>query len=117
MLKAMQQHIVTYYVSRYFSVKRVKATFDVNDATWKFIHSILGNARQSGKGGPVAEYLVGAKLSLRFPEKQIRNKQFSVPTYRPDTAATSRLEIPFFMSQLHQCPSYSRSARTTSNVA
>ena len=76
-LKAMQQHIVTYYVSRYFSVKRVKATFDVNDATWKFIHSILGNARQSGKGGPVAEYLVGAKLSLRFPEKQIRNKQFS----------------------------------------
>ncbi len=76
-LKAMQQHIVTEYVSRYFSVKRVKAVFDINDATWKFIHSILENARQSGKGGPVAEYLVGAKLSLRFPGKEIRNKRFS----------------------------------------
>jgi len=76
-LKAMQQHIVTEYVPLYFSVKRVKAVFDINDATWKFIHSILDSARQSGKGGPVAEYLVGAKLSLRFPGKEIRNKRFS----------------------------------------
>ena len=73
----MQRRIVTEYVSRFFSVKRVKVTFDINDATWKFIHSILENARQSGKGGPVAEYLVGAKLSLRFPGKDIRNKRFS----------------------------------------
>jgi hypothetical protein len=76
-LKAMQQHIVTEYVPLYFSVKRVKAIFNINDATWKFIHSILENARQSGKGGPVAEYLVGAKLSLRFPGKEIRNKRSS----------------------------------------
>ncbi len=76
-LKAMQRHIVEAYVPPYFSVKRVKATFNVNNATWTFINSILENARQSGKGGPVAEYLVGAKLSLRFPEKDIRNKRYS----------------------------------------
>ncbi|MEN6405623.1 MAG: DUF4928 family protein [Thermoguttaceae bacterium] len=76
-LKAMQRHIVEKYVPLYFSVKRVKATFNINDTTWKFIHSILDNARQSGKGGPVAEYLVGAKLSLRFPKKDVRNKRFS----------------------------------------
>lgn len=76
-LKAMQDHVVREYVSLYFSVKRVKAIFNINDATWKFIHSILENAGQSGKGGPVAEYLVGAKLSLRFPGKKIRNKRFS----------------------------------------
>jgi hypothetical protein len=76
-LQAMQEHIVTRYVSLYFAVKRVKATFDMNDSTWRFIDSILENARQSGKAGPVAEYLVGAKLSLRFPEKPIRNKRFS----------------------------------------
>jgi hypothetical protein len=76
-LKALQQHIVREYVPLYFSVKRVRAVFDINDPTWKFIHSILESARESGKGGPVAEYLVGAKLSLRFPEKEIRNKRSS----------------------------------------
>ena len=76
-LSAMQRHIVEVYVSRYFAVKRVKATFNANDATWRFVNTILLNARQSGKAGPVAEYLVGAKLALCFPKKEIRNKQFS----------------------------------------
>lgn len=76
-LKAMQEHIIRRYIPLYFSVKRVKATFNASDATWKFIHLILENAGQSGKRGPVAEYLVGAKLSLRFPGKEIRNKRFS----------------------------------------
>ena len=76
-LKAMQRHIVTAYVSVYFALKRVKATFDRNAATWQFIRTILENAGQSGKAGAVAEYLVGAKLKLRFPDKEIRNKRFS----------------------------------------
>lgn len=76
-LVAMQQHIVTEYVSRFFAAKRVKSTFDPASATEHFIEAILMNARESGKAGPVAEYLVGAKLSLRFPGKEIRNKRFS----------------------------------------
>ena len=75
-IEAMQSHIVTAYVSRYFSLKRVKATFDRTGATWQFIDAILDNARHSGKAGAVAEYLVGAKLALRFPGKTIRNKRF-----------------------------------------
>ena len=76
-LIAMQQHIVTEYVSLYFKVKRVKAMFDPNAATSRFVQTIIENARGSGKAGPVAEYLVGAKLTLRFPGKEIRNKRFS----------------------------------------
>ena len=40
-LTAMQRHVVESYVSRYFAVKRVKATFDINDATWRFVNTIL----------------------------------------------------------------------------
>ncbi len=76
-IAAMQRHIVVNYVGQYFAVKRVKATYDRNASTWKFIHTIIENARASGKAGPVAEYLVGAKLKLRFPDKVIRNKRFS----------------------------------------
>jgi hypothetical protein len=76
-LSVMQGHIVTSYVSLYFSAKRVKATFDRSAATWQFIRAILENAALDGKAGAVAEYLVGAKLVLRFPGTPIRNKRFS----------------------------------------
>lgn len=76
-LRTMQRHIVCTYVPRYFAARRVKAVFDPNAATSRAIESIIESARQSGKGGAVAEYLVGAKLSLRFPDKTIRNKRFS----------------------------------------
>lgn len=77
-LTAMQRKLVTAYIPLYFSVKRVRATFDINEATWRFVETILQNAKDSGKGGPVAEYLVGAKLALLYPGKEIRNKRFSV---------------------------------------
>lgn len=76
-LMAMQKHVVEKYVSLQFAVQRVKVAFNGSDATWKFIHAIIQNARQSGKAGPVAEYLVGAKLAIRFPDKTIRNKRAS----------------------------------------
>ena len=80
-LTAMQRYIVTDYVALYFKVKRVKASFDPSSATSRFIASILENARSNGKAGPVAEHLVGAKLTLRFPHETIRNK----PTSTSDT--------------------------------
>ncbi|MBC7782258.1 MAG: DUF4928 family protein [Burkholderiales bacterium] len=76
-LRAMQQHIVANYVGLYFAAKRVKALFEPSSTTERSIGIIIENARQSGKAGPVAEYLVGAKLELRFPDKLIRNKRFS----------------------------------------
>jgi hypothetical protein len=77
-LRVMQQRLVVEYVARYFAIKRVKAMFDYNAATWLFIQTILENARASGKAGVVAEYLVGAKLELKFPDKKVRNKRFSI---------------------------------------
>lgn len=76
-LRAIQAHIVREYVSLYFKIKRVKAAFDPAAASSRFVHALLENARASGKSGAVAEYLVGAKLALRFPGKSIRNKRFS----------------------------------------
>jgi hypothetical protein len=76
-LTSMQRHLVVEYVPRFFAIKRVRATFDQNAATGYFIATILDNARATGKAGPVAEHLVGAKLALRFPDKEIRNKRFS----------------------------------------
>ncbi|MGH7169290.1 MAG: DUF4928 family protein, partial [Gemmataceae bacterium] len=34
-------------------------------------------AEETGKRGPVAQYLVGAKLQLRFPDVDVRNECFS----------------------------------------
>ena len=41
------------------------------------IGQILEAGRERGKGGEVAEYLVGAKLALRFPNSDIRNSSAS----------------------------------------
>lgn len=77
-IREIQAHVVREYVSRYFKVKRVKASYDPAAASSRFVHALLVNARASGKAGAVAEYLVGAKLALRFPDKAVRNKRFSV---------------------------------------
>ena len=76
-LAAMQRYIVDVFVAKYFAVKRVKAAFDPNGPTRLCIESILKNAKEAKKAGPVAEHLVGAKLALRFPDVPIRNKPFS----------------------------------------
>ncbi len=41
------------------------------------VGSILESAQQRQKAGEVAEYLVGAKLALRFPKHKIRNSASS----------------------------------------
>jgi len=60
-------------VSEYFSQERVKIIYDPSTTAWQSIHDILESAKEVGKEGPVAQYLVGAKLALRFPSFNIRN--------------------------------------------
>lgn len=76
-LRAMQRRIVENYVPKFFSAKRVKATFNESSETARLIRIILQNAQNTGKAGAVAEYLVGAKLAIKFPTKEIRNKRSS----------------------------------------
>lgn len=64
-------------VREYFSRERVKLAYNSENTTWQTIHDVLEKAKESGKEGPVAQYLVGAKLSLRFPEVEIRNDSYS----------------------------------------
>jgi hypothetical protein len=46
-------------------------------STWCNISNILSVARETGKEGPLAQYLVGAKLELRFPDIKIGNESYS----------------------------------------
>jgi len=76
-LRAMQSHIVVKYIAAYHKLQKVKAVYDPSAPTSRFIANIIENASKSGKAGPVAEHLVAAKLQLRFPTIQIRQKSSS----------------------------------------
>ena len=80
------QEFLVEKIREYFDRERLKITYDPTRTTWDAIHSLLREAQDNGKGGPVSEYLVGAKLALRFPDIEIENKSFSTadaPTARP----------------------------------
>jgi Domain of unknown function (DUF4928) len=71
-LNKVQEYLVG-RVSEYFSRERVKFVYNPATTAWEGVHSILEAARGVGKEGAVAQYLVGAKLALRFNELDIRN--------------------------------------------
>lgn len=75
-LAAMQRWLVE-KVSEYFSRKRVKFDFSPEQTAWQTVHDILAAAKTVGKEGQVAQYLVGAKLALRFPDVIVRNDLYS----------------------------------------
>lgn len=60
-------------VGEYFSRERVKVIYNPANTAWQSVHDLLETAKEVGKEGPVAQYLVGAKLSLRFPHLNVRN--------------------------------------------
>jgi hypothetical protein len=64
-------------VREFFNRQRLEVIYDPSISTWQSIHNLLIKAREAHKDGPVAEYLVGAKLQLRFPDVQVRNSSFS----------------------------------------
>lgn len=55
----------------------IRFTYDPTKTNRQIVSDILALAHQSGKDGPVAQYLVGAKLALRFPDKEIGNESYS----------------------------------------
>ena len=75
-LREMQRWLVD-KVGEYFSRARVKFTFAAEHTAWQVVANILSEARAVGKEGPVAQYLVGAKLALRFPDVDVRNDSYS----------------------------------------
>jgi hypothetical protein len=55
----------------------LKLRYDPTHSTWQTIGNLLALAQKTGKEGPVAQYLVGARLQLRYPELSIGNESFS----------------------------------------
>jgi Domain of unknown function (DUF4928) len=64
-------------VQEYHSRQRLKFSFIASQSVFQTVADLLGVARMNGKEGPVAQYLVGAKLQLRFPELKIGNESYS----------------------------------------
>ena len=73
----MQRWLAVEKVSEYFNRERVKFDFIPEQTAWQTVHDILVAAKLVGKEGQVAQYLVGAKLALRFPDVAVRNDLYS----------------------------------------
>lgn len=76
-LTEMQRWLVEEKVGEYFARERVKFDFSPEQTAWQTVHDILAAAKLVGKEGQVAQYLVGAKLALRFPDAVVRNDLYS----------------------------------------
>lgn len=76
LIESMQAHLVR-EVQAIHSLERLKVEFDPGKNTYEYVTSLLAAAQGKNQHGAVAEYLVGAKLQLRFPSEHIDNKRSS----------------------------------------
>lgn len=75
-LRECQQFLVE-KVKDFHNRQRLRPIYDPSKSTWQYVRDLLNLARDTGKEGPIAQYLVGAKLQLRFPNEKIRNESYS----------------------------------------
>lgn len=75
-ITTLQEYLVK-KVKDYHGQQRIKFEFDATKTSWQTISDLLTKARETQKDGPVAQYLVGAKLDLRFPDIEIGNESYS----------------------------------------
>ena len=75
-LTEMQRFLVGKVVE-FHNRERIKLVYDSSKSTYQNILGLLSVARETGKEGPVAQHLIGAKLQLRFPEIAVGNESYS----------------------------------------
>ena len=75
-LETLQAYMVE-KVREYHNRQRLKLAHDPSATTREMIRDLLSNAKATGKEGPVAQYLIGAKLAIRFPGIKISNESYS----------------------------------------
>jgi hypothetical protein len=75
-LTALQRYLVA-KVIEFHNRERLKLVYDPSKSTWQLIQDLLIAARETGKEGPVAQHLIGAKLQLRFPDISVSNEGYS----------------------------------------
>jgi hypothetical protein len=71
-LQKLQQFLVE-RVSDFHNRQVLKVLYDPSFSTWQFIHNLLKAASDRGKEGQIAQYLIGAKLQLRYPSIDVEN--------------------------------------------
>ena len=71
------QMVLVAKVIEFHNRERIKLVYDPSKTTWQAIQQLLAQAKETGKEGPLAQYLVGAKLELRFTEIEVGNESYS----------------------------------------
>jgi hypothetical protein len=74
---AMQRWVVENPFAEYFERQKLQPALDVRQTSVFNIAMILSAAQRRNQAGPVAQHLVGAKLALRFPDRDIDNYGYS----------------------------------------
>ncbi len=76
LLEVMQRFLVG-KVQDFHNRQRLKFVYSSSKTTRQLISDLLEEAKESRKDGYVAQYLVGAKLQMRFPQLHIENRSGS----------------------------------------
>lgn len=71
-------------VTEYHRRERLKFEYSPSHTAARSVRQILNEARKVGKEGEVAQYLVGAKLQMRFPGIAIGNESYSTADQQLD---------------------------------
>jgi hypothetical protein len=75
-LQSCQRFIVD-KIREFHCQERIKIVFEPMGTIRDLVCQILDKAKEKGQSGQVAQYLVGAKLALRFPDLKISNDSYS----------------------------------------
>lgn len=75
-LEACQRYVVG-QVQAWHSRQRLEFVYESATTTRDLVRLILEEAKRRQQSGQVAQYLVGAKLTLRFPDLEIPNETYS----------------------------------------
>ena len=75
-LEACQSFIVE-QVREFHSRQRITLVYEPAQSARELVRQILDKAKERGQSGQVAQYLVGAKLALRFPAIEVQNETYS----------------------------------------
>lgn len=75
-LFVLQKYLVE-RVRDFHNRQRIEVIYDPSKTTWQSVFDLLDKARARGRDGMVAQYLVGAKLAVRFKKTEIPNFSIS----------------------------------------
>lgn len=71
------QRFIVDQVREWHGRQRLEIVFEPSMTTRDLVRQILAKAKECEQSGQVAQYLVGAKLALRFPDIDIPNESYS----------------------------------------